>query len=230
MLEGEGQEDGFGAAQQVHADPVGGDRGGFQEHSAGKAADWEAGAFLRMSAKAFGGDGEKAKQHGSEFAYDQADDGCCRGQGSAFLQGNLVYDIDGCYSRELLKELGSGWNGCFLKAVVIAADAGVAGSKGDCDGHNAQQAGTTGFVEYMCSKEVRIGVDQKCGKKREGKGHGESDPQDGTGLVFFPSCHFSGDETGDGNFYAGGGECIADAVDGKNHLVNADSFGTDGTA
>ena len=119
-----------------------------------------------MSPKAFGGDGKKAEQHGGEFPQYKADDSRCRGQGPAFFQGNLVYDADGCYSYQLFKELGTGWDGCFLETVVIAADTGVTGSEGDCDGHDAQEVGTAGFMEYMYGKEVCIGVDQKYGEKR----------------------------------------------------------------
>jgi hypothetical protein len=41
---------------------------------------------------------------------------------------------------------------------------------------------------------------------------------------------FAGYEPGDRDFQAGGGERIANPVNGKNHLVYADPLGTDGAA
>ena len=83
--------------------------------------------------QAFGGYGKEGEEHGGKFTQYQADDCGCGGEGQAFFQGDLVYDIDGCYAYKLFEELGAGGDGCFLETVVVAADAGMTGSEGDGD-------------------------------------------------------------------------------------------------
>ena len=112
-----------------------------------------------------GGDAEEAEKHGRKLSQHQAYDSGCGRQDTSLFQGNLVNKEDGSYTDNLLNELRGGGNGRFLKTVVIAADAGMAGAEGDGDRHNLQKDGAACFPENVKGNPFRMGVEKKGGKK-----------------------------------------------------------------
>lgn len=85
-------------------------------------------------------------------------------------------------------------------------------------------------MEQINRDKIRIQIKQQNSQQRKGDRQEKSQVQNGAGTSQIPSGSFAGYKTGDGDLGSGCGQRIADVVDGKNHLINADALGTDGTA
>ena len=170
------------------------------------------------------------RANGGEFSDDQACDGVDRGQGPAFGQGDPVNEQHGAHPRQLLRQMGGGRDAGPLQAVVIAADAGMAGAEGHGDGQQAQQGGAARILEQAGRDQICARVQEQHGQKGEGQGEKKAHVQDRAGFFQVPFSGFTGYEPRDGDLGACGGERIADPVDGKDHLVDAEALGTDGAA
>lgn len=136
---------------------------------------------------------------------------------------DMSHQKHGPDSDALLCQLGKSGYSRFLQSVIIAADTGMNGRKGDGERHNREKQGTPGFQkDGGCQKGWKC-PDQS--HQYQGKNHGNR--QTGS-KESFSLLRISGCQPGNGSLNRAGTERKGNAVDRENHLINAESFRADG--
>ena len=146
------------------------------------------------------------------------------GDGLSLLRQDVRDEKHGADAHRLLRQLGECGNLCPLQTVVAAVDAGVNGGAGHRESHDRQQQGAAGLQKDVLRQEWGEPADGRRQNQGHGQGDQESGSEDGFSLL-----DVGGHKAGDGCLDGSGTEGEADAEDGMDHVVDAQSLRADGS-